>query len=292
MHEVKEFFGKDVDEAIDKACDFFNAKRERLEIEIQQGGSTGIFGLVGVKKAVIKARIREKTPMDEPLETPVRPVAPDTPVARSAPERNAPPRNAAPRDSAPRNAAPRNNAPAAPEPAAPPEPLKQTGPAPMDVDAEVKELVETVLRKLLTPIIGDPKLVLETEPGRIKALVDDQENSGLIIGREGQTIAALQYLANRIVARKSGSPVRVHLDAGDYRERQDENLRKTALFLADKAKAQGRTQSTRPLSSYHRRVVHLALQDHEAVQTKSKGEGPMKRVLILPRADRESRRMA
>ncbi|MDY7002382.1 MAG: R3H domain-containing nucleic acid-binding protein, partial [Thermodesulfobacteriota bacterium] len=123
-------------------------------------------------------------------------------------------------------------------------------------------------------------------------LVDDEKNSGLVIGREGQTIAALQYLANRIVSRKSNSQVRVHLDAGDYREKQDENLRKTALFLANKAKSQGRTQSTRPLSSYHRRVVHLALQNNETVQTKSKGEGPMKRVLIFPRSDRANQRTA
>jgi len=280
MHEVKEFTGKDVDEAIDKACDFFNAKRDRLEVEIQRGGSTGIFGLVGVKKAVVKARVRGKNSADEPLETPP---APERGKGRPAPRNNAPRKETRPRPAPVAPAPPKDPRPA---------PAEMNAKVNAEVDNEVKELVEAVLRKLLTPIIGDPKLVLETEPGRVKALVDDEENSGLVIGREGQTIAALQYLANRIVSRKSSSQVRVHLDAGDYREKQDENLRKTALFLADKARAQGRTQSTRPLSSYHRRVVHLALQNNDGVQTKSKGEGPMKRVLIFPRADRASQRTA
>ena len=258
MSEVREFTGKDVDEAINKACDFFNAKRDRLEIEIQRGGSTGIFGLVGVKKAVVRARVRDRIPMDDPLKT------------RSGPGKDA------------MAAATQQRHPAPKSP-------KNLRPDSVEVDEETKKLVETVVRKLLTPIIGEPNLRLETEPGRVKIRVDDEENSGLVIGREGQTIAALQYLANRIVARKIDTQIRVHLDAGDYRQRQDENLRKTALFLADKARAQGRTQSTRPLSSYHRRVVHLALQNYEDVQTKSKGDGPLKRVLIFPRPDRADR---
>jgi len=60
----KEFSGKDVDEAIEMACDFFNSQRERLEIEIVSGGSTGIFGLVGKKKAVIRARRRGRAALD------------------------------------------------------------------------------------------------------------------------------------------------------------------------------------------------------------------------------------
>ena len=84
-------------------------------------------------------------------------------------------------------------------------------------------------------------------------------------------------------ARQTDEPVRVQINTGEYREKQDENLRKMALYLADKAKTQGRPQSTKPLSSYHRRVVHMALQEDKSVQTRSKGEGPFKKVVILPR---------
>jgi len=154
------------------------------------------------------------------------------------------------------------------------------GPAP-DPKA-LEEAVREVLTRLLEPIIGQTTLSFSYESGRLKVLIDDEPNSGLIIGREGQTITALQYITNRIVARRFQTSVRVHLDAGDYRDKQDDNLRKLALYLADKAKSQGRTQSTKPLSSYHRRLVHLALQDDETISTRSKGDGPLKRVLIYP----------
>ncbi|WP_462327917.1 Jag family protein, partial [Desulfobaculum sp.] len=108
---------------------------------------------------------------------------------------------------------------------------------------ELDAVVREVMAELLKPIAGDqPTLTLSHEPGRVKVRIEDDANSGLIIGREGQTISALQYLANRIVSRRFESAIRIHLDAGDYRDKQDDNLRRMALHLADKAKAQGRTQ--------------------------------------------------
>jgi len=85
------------------------------------------------------------------------------------------------------------------------------------------------------------------------------------------------------MARRWESPVRVQINTGEYREKQDDSLRKMAIYLADKAKNLGRPQSTKPLSSYHRRVIHLTLQEDDTIQTRSKGDGPMKRVIIVPR---------
>jgi spoIIIJ-associated protein len=147
----------------------------------------------------------------------------------------------------------------------------------------LEQAVRETLLKLLEPMIPEPKLNLEIIPDRVNVFIEDEENSGLIIGREGQTLASLQYLLNRIVARRMQCSVRVQIDTGEYRERQDEKLRQMALHLAEKADATGRTQSTKPLSSYHRRVVHVTLQENETVFTRSKGEGPMKRVLIVPK---------
>lgn len=153
-----------------------------------------------------------------------------------------------------------------------------------DLDQDkVLSLVQQTVEKLILPVIGEVKLAARIEDNRVKVAVDCGENSGLLIGREGQTLASFQYLANRIVAKEMGAPVRIQLDTGDYRERQDEKLRDLALHLADRAKNLGKPQSTRPLSSYHRRIVHLALQEDGGIQTRSKGEGPMKRVVILPR---------
>ncbi|WP_461208855.1 Jag family protein [Desulfocurvus sp. DL9XJH121] len=270
MQAFKEFTDKDLDAAIAAACAHFGVERAKLEIDIVSSGSSGIFGLMG-KKAVVKARLREKR---EPFADLVKgesvlDAVPEPPAEEPA----APKAEAKPAEPAP------EAAPAAPAPAEDERPdLREPEPDLETLNAEVREVME----KLLAPIIGETSLTVSNEPGRIKVQVDDEANSGLIIGREGQTITALQYIANRILARRFQTSLRVHLDAGDYRDKQDDNLRKLALYLADKARDQGRTQSTKPLSSYHRRLVHMALQDDESVSTRSKGEGPLKRVLIHP----------
>jgi spoIIIJ-associated protein len=210
MEDFKQFQGKDVDEAIDKACEYFGAERDQLEVEITSGGSSGIFGLVGVKKAEINARKKND--------------------------------------------------------------LKE-------LEADIREII-TRLTRDMTP---DPKLRIEIESDPIQVVLEDEENSGLLIGRDGQTITALQYIANRIIARKWPGAARLQLDSGDFRNKQQEKLKSTAQHLADKAKQAGRVMSTQPLSAFHRRVVHMALQEDKAVSTRSKGDGPLKRVLIMPR---------
>jgi spoIIIJ-associated protein len=214
MDEFVEFSGKNVDEAIAKACEHFQTDRDQLEIEIITGGSSGIFGLVGVKKAKIKAKKR-------------------------------------------------NNL------------------------RELEQLIEDIITNLTRPLTPNPEISVDMQSEPITVTIKDKENSGLIIGRDGQTITALQYIANRIIAKKWPGASRIQLDTGDYRQKQNEKLKKTAIYLAQRAKRAGKTVSTQPLSSYHRRLIHLALQDDHSVQTKSKGEGPMKRVLIMPRKRRK-----
>jgi spoIIIJ-associated protein len=168
---------------------------------------------------------------------------------------------------------------------APKDEVVSSKPAPkpeIDVEAAQRLILEST-KILLTNISegGEIRVKMDTTP--IEVVIDDEANSGLIIGRDGQTISSMQYLLNRIVSRKFPGIARIQLDAGDYREKQDEQLRKTAQFLAEKAKSSHRTQSTRPLSSYHRRVVHMALQEDREIMTRSKGDGPMKRVLVMAR---------
>ncbi|QGY38771.1 KH domain-containing protein [Pseudodesulfovibrio cashew] len=364
MSDFKEFQGKDLDEAIESACDYFNLKRDRLEIEIMSGGSSGIFGIMGVKKAKVKARPRaqvntsdilngeakkpekkakpaprrepEKAPepeaaaepaaepaaVSEPAQT-IEPgnqaeaevdfeeldnkvngnvmeeevdldsldeqvngnVAPDEREPKPKKKRDRKPREKKAREERkPRERKPRERKPR-------PEPREERPRANMaDFDPEVLTSATTeVMTELLKPIVGETTLEVTIETDRVKVFIDDEENSGLIIGREGQTLSSLQYLVNRLVSRKMEASVRIQVDTGDYRERQDDKLRQIAEHLAEKAADLGRTQSTKPLSSYHRRVVHLTLQEHEEVFTRSKGDGPMKRVLIVPKSRRDSR---
>ncbi|MEW5772922.1 MAG: R3H domain-containing nucleic acid-binding protein, partial [Thermodesulfobacteriota bacterium] len=153
-----------------------------------------------------------------------------------------------------------------------------------DYDPQVVlDKTREVVARLVEPLCPGAPLTLEHEPGRVKVFVDAGAEAELLIGKDGSTMSSLQYLVNRMVARLTGAAVRIHLDAGEFREQQDEQLRQMALEMAATAKEEGRTQSTRPLSSYHRRIIHLALQEDPEVSTRSKGDGPLKRVLISPK---------
>lgn len=300
MRDFKEFHGKTLDSAIESACDFYNLNRDKLEIEILSGGSTGIFGLMGVKKAKVKARPRAGAPVHPDFEEEEamrqESVAASEPIQEgsSAPVEYEPDLESEPE--AEQDLEPDSESEPVEEPSRagddeyesrePERPaFKKEEP---EIDREqMMQITQEVLDSMLKEIIDEtPKLEMVFEAGRLDVFIDDDEHSGLIIGREGATLSSLQYLVNRIVSRRMGEGVRIQLDAGDYREKQNERLRRIALQLADKAKAQNRTQSTRPLSSYHRRVVHLVLQADERIQTRSKGDGPMKRVLIMPKRGR------
>jgi len=347
MSEFKTFSGKTVDEAMEEACRHLGVVREKLEIEILSGGSSGIFGLVGKKKAQVRARLREEVNLRQemagsekrgsapraprqPQKAPAAPVAAEpvvtSDVAADSVVEPAVEVAAAPQaEPAPKKAPESRPAPApkkvpvavAPvvedaveeeeedlaecdveemaaeergqsrENRAPREERRAPETPPQPMTPELEAIVREVMDQMLDGILGQiPEFEISGHSERVSVLIYDEENSGLLIGREGQTLSAIQYLVNRIVIRRHGSPVKVQINTGEYRERQDDNLRKMAIFLADKAKTLGRPQSTKPLSSYHRRVVHLALQEDEAISTRSKGEGPLKRVLIVPRGGR------
>ncbi len=277
MSAYKEFQAKTVDQAIEDACRFFALERDALEIEIVSGGSSGIFGL-GAKKAAIRATRRRLSPAQEAPAAPEAQPAPAAPVAEPV---QAPTSEARDRDEKP----PMEPLDAAADLAEEFDDEDEAAPAAQLSDEEKVRLeadIRRIMDALLRPIAEGVSLRVDVSANPIAVHIEGEESSGLIIGRDGQTITALQYLANRIVSKTWPRSPRIQLDAGDYRQKQEEQLLSIAQFLSEKAKKSGRVQSTRPLSSFHRRVVHMALQNDRGVQTRSKGEGSMKRVLILP----------
>ena len=272
MDGFKEFQGKNLDAAIQEACSYYNAAREKLEIEIVQDAKSGIFGIVGARKAKIRARraalreavesvlgkkrcdVRLERPSLGREEAPRRPAEKVSPAAREG--RRARPRPSVRGEGEGRRRQ-RPQAPAVPAPventenvldeveeSLPFTPVEELDPQ------RLEALTKEAVRQLVRPIVGEEvTLEVTVADGRVRVAVDCEEDSGLLIGREGQTLASLQYLASRVVSRGMNAAVRVQLDAGRYRQRQDEKLCEMALALAEKVRQTGRSYSTRPLSS-------------------------------------------
>ncbi|WP_051564302.1 RNA-binding cell elongation regulator Jag/EloR [Desulfovermiculus halophilus] len=259
MQDMKRFEAKSVESAIEQACTYFNTTKDGLDIEVIDSGSSGIFGLGG-RNAAIQAAVQKKAQGND----------------KTSQGRDKEPQG--------RDKGPRANDKKSPD----------NGKEPQGNDKEIRgneqelaELVQSVVSRLLAPLIDAPTLDVQFEQDRINVTIQDQEYSGLIIGKEGQTISSLEYMVNRIVAKSWPERVYVQLDAGGYRQRQDDQVRQKALYLAQKVKESGKAQSTKPMSSYHRRLVHVALQDETDLITRSKGDGPMKRVLIALKKRKE-----
>jgi spoIIIJ-associated protein len=114
------------------------------------------------------------------------------------------------------------------------------------------------------------------------------DNSGLLIGRKGQTLEALQYLVTRIVGERPGSEgPNLVIDVENYRERRRKSLEDMALRLGEKAKRQRKTVTVDALSAADHRIIHAALQDDPWVTTRSLGQGSYRRLLIIPEGDRK-----
>jgi spoIIIJ-associated protein len=106
--------------------------------------------------------------------------------------------------------------------------------------------------------------------------------SGLLIGKRGKTLQALQYLVSKILQREMGESVSVVVDTENYRSKRESGLSELAQQLSEKVKKARRPFTTGPLNAHDRRVVHLALKDDQDVRTKSKGEGNLRKVVIYP----------
>ena len=111
----------------------------------------------------------------------------------------------------------------------------------------------------------------------------DGEELGLLIGRHGQTIDALQHIAQRTIAQFADAPARVVVDGGGYRARRREALERRAQEAADEAASSGRPVALEPLPASERRLVHECLRDREDVETHSEGDEPARHLVVVAR---------
>jgi spoIIIJ-associated protein len=140
-----------------------------------------------------------------------------------------------------------------------------------------QELLEQLLAKMKEPAT----VSVTQEDDRINLRIEAGD-AGLLIGKQGQTLDALQYLVTKMLAKQSRHKVRIAIDVEAYRSRHDEALTHLALKYGDKVKRIGKAVTLNPMNPYDRRIVHLALQGDKDLKTVSRGEGLYKKVVISP----------
>ena len=262
---------KTVDDAITEALIQLGVTSDRLEYEVIEKGSAGFLG-IGMKQAVIEAR-RKPEPKEEKIEEPVveEPVkAEPKKVETVQPQKAAAEKKA----DEPQKAAFEK----AVEKEVKEEVKKET--KLVEVQPQTIEAVEDFLKNTMKAM--DMEVELKTEIDQDGALCVDisREHKGILIGKRGQTLDSLQYLANRVANKHQEGYVRVKLDTENYRARREETLRHLAKNIAHKVKRNRRPVALEPMNPYERRIIHSALQSDPYVMTHSEGEEPFRKVVI------------
>jgi spoIIIJ-associated protein len=149
-------------------------------------------------------------------------------------------------------------------------------------ESEELQLAQETLKKILSLIPMEATVRADRIDGKINLnIVGDR--SGLLIGRKGKTLDALQYLVTKIVNKTFDRKVNVIVDSEDYRKRRKDSVTQLALKMGEKAKRIKKPVMTNPMNPHDRRLVHLALKDDENLETRSRGEGLLKKVVIIPK---------
>ena len=258
-----EFSAKNVDKAIENACDELNLSPDKIKYDILSHGSSGIFGLAGVKKAKIRVYLPEK-PEESAKDNEVT-------IPKSEMEDGF-------SDEA-------NKA---------PEKFHENSECdiiqPVEFKGNSLDLGRSVLQRIVESITADAKISAEENSGRLYFNVVGG-NAGILIGKKGQTLDAIQSLVEKIVNKHNSDSdkIRVQVDVEGYLETRKTNLEKLAERLADKSKRIRKPISLGQMSAYDRRIVHLALKNDPDIRTKRRGEGYMRKLVIFPQKNTKTK---
>ena len=287
MAKTKDFSGKDIDLAIKNACTKLTLSKNELKYDVISEGASGIFGIVGRKDAKIRVVLPDmdkdaqaradlegiRSIVDEAFGEETR-LEPIRKVEKTRPE---PTRKK------------ESNSFEKPELVDVSEEAVNVSEKAVDVSEEAVDVSEEAialgneaLQKMVDLITDDAKVSARTESDRLTLSIEGG-NSGILIGRKGQTLDAMQFLTDKIINRKSEARVRVKVDIEGYMETRKSNLKHLAHKMADKAKKTGRPATINQMSAQDRRIVHLALKDDNQVRTQSMGDGYYRRLVIFPK---------
>lgn len=286
MIRTQEATGKTVDEARAKACALLGVQAEDLNVSYEVLEMPQKTGFLGLKLTPAKVRVSVEEP-----DVPAAPIVEETPAPAAEEKMEAPAEEAA----AP---APDEDAPAAEQPAAPVEeadaPAEETAapaeeaeevevPINIEENNKVKAAVD-YLKEVITLMGVSDVTFSAVQKGEATIIRLDGEKLGALIGRRGETMESLSYLASLVANRLEGDYIKLGLDVAGYRDKRESDLTALAQRIGAKVRKTGRSFAMEPMNPYERRIIHSAIGKMEGVRSESKGEGRDRRVVIYSTA--------
>ncbi len=279
-----EFTGRSIDEAVFHGLQEMGLSIDEVVIETLQTESKGLFG-IGAKLA--RVRLTERDPEAEASAKSPRAFQEERREERRPVER----RENRPQESRPNREAPRREPRPEGRSADQPrreEPRRQQEPVAEEYAYSTEVAKNHPAGQFLSGLLQHMGVEADVRAAEVEGgvrLAIDSRTKGLLIGRRGETLDAMQYLTSLVVNRtcKQEKYLRVTLDTEDYRSKREDTLVRLARRQAARVKSTGRPISMEPMNPYERRVLHASLQNNPYVTTHSEGEEPNRRVVITPK---------
>jgi len=269
LDKKNEFEGKDVADAISKACKSLNVPQENLDIEVLTTGTSGIFGLCRQKtrlRVSVKKEYRQKTeekPAKRSAKRPAKAKSEKTEIIEK--KKRASSREQKKEDR--------------PEPSAKVQDIAREPKKDFQVSPELLAKVEVDISRLLELMASPSEVSVSSSQENVNVLIKG-EHVDEIVAENGKILDSLQYLLRKMIGKSFTEKAIITLDAGDFRAKRNEELKQLGLQLAAEVKKSDKTRSIPSLNPSERRVVHIALQDDKDIRSRSVGEGLFKKVLI------------
>ena len=280
MIRKQEATGKTVDEARAKACALLGVQADDLNVSCEVLEMPQKTGFLGLKLTPAKVCVSVEEP-DAPAAAPAEPVVEKkTPVqeaVKAAPVAEEPAAAAA----QPEAKAEEPAAPAAEQPAA--EEEEPEVPIVIEENAKIKAAVD-YLREVIALMGVENVTFSAVQKGEATIIRLDGEKLGALIGRRGETMESLSYLASLVANRLEGDYIKLGLDVAGYRDKRESDLTALAQRIGAKVRKTGRSFAMEPMTPYERRIIHSAISKMEGVRSESKGEGRDRRVVIYSTA--------
>lgn len=279
---------KTVDDAITEALIQLGVTSDRLEYEVIEKGSAGFLG-IGMKQAVIEARRKKEEPEDQvdleisniklELESEIKKEFKKEKKKDNKKE-NKKEKDINKEEKKTKEFTEKEETPVKEEVSEKEEtPVKREAEL-AEVTDETKNAVESFLKDTLNAMGMTVEISSKIDEDGALSIDMSGDNMGILIGKRGQTLDSLQYLANRVANKHQTGYVRVKLDTENYRARREETLKHLAKNIAHKVKRTRRPVALEPMNPYERRIIHSALQSDPYVTTHSEGEEPYRKVVV------------